>query len=525
MHPSNIHDNAYAIGTVNFAGDMPVILGPDGPFLGGFVCPATVIGADLWKLGQLKAGDQVRFVPVSQRTARALETARDQAIANLQPTDTEVTPHRAPSPLVARLLANSATANKNSGALDVVYRPGGDKYLLVEYGPLALDIGLRFQVHKLMLHLQAMQIPGLLEMTPGIRSLQIHYDNGIIPLPDLLALLQTQEQLLQRDEMPEVPSRIVHLPLSWNDDACQMAIGKYQESVRKGAPWCPSNIEFIRRMNGLDSVGAVKDIVFDASYVVMGLGDVYLGAPVATPMDPRHRLVTTKYNPARTWTAENSVGIGGAYLCVYGMEGPGGYQLLGRTLQMWNRYQRTEAFEQPWLLRFFDRIRFYPVTGEELLQIREDFPRGRYPLKIEQTRFNLNEYEQFLTDEADSISAFTEKRDAAFQQELAHWVASGQMNFSTEDADNMAPIEQALDDNCTAIESAVSGNVWKLCVQPGQLIAAGEPVCIIESMKMEIEIAAPVTGTVQELLLQPGSQVQVGQWLMTLAHTSENADD
>jgi hypothetical protein len=55
----------------------------------------------------------------------------------------------------------------------------------------------------------------------------------------------------------------------------------------------------------------------------MGLGDVYLGAPVATPLDPRHRMVTTKYNPARTWTPENAVGIGGAYLCIYGMEGPG----------------------------------------------------------------------------------------------------------------------------------------------------------------------------------------------------------
>ena len=76
----------------------------------------------------------------------------------------------------------------------------------------------------------------------------------------------------------------------------------------------------------------------------MGLGDVYLGAPVATPLDPRHRLVTTKYNPARTWTAENSVGIGGAYLCVYGMEGPGGYQFVGRTLQMWNRYRASRGF-------------------------------------------------------------------------------------------------------------------------------------------------------------------------------------
>ncbi len=82
-------------------------------------------------------------------------------------------------------------------------------------------------------------------------------------------------------------------------------------------------------------------IVFNASYLVLGLGDVYLGAPVATPIDPRHRLVTTKYNPARTWTPENAVGIGGAYLCVYGMEGPGGYQFVGRTVQMWNTFHTT----------------------------------------------------------------------------------------------------------------------------------------------------------------------------------------
>ena len=75
LHPSNIHDNAYAFGTVDFTGDMPVILGPDGPSLGGFVCPATVISADLWKLGQLKAGAKVRFVPVSYAQAVALEAA------------------------------------------------------------------------------------------------------------------------------------------------------------------------------------------------------------------------------------------------------------------------------------------------------------------------------------------------------------------------------------------------------------------------------------------------------------------
>ncbi|MGH8350514.1 MAG: 5-oxoprolinase/urea amidolyase family protein, partial [Pseudomonas sp.] len=93
LHPSNIHDNPYAIGAVDFTGDMPVILGPDGPSLGGFVCPVTVIEADLWQLGQLKAGDKVQFVPVDIKTARNLalkwdhcgsELARDSGVSVTQ---------------------------------------------------------------------------------------------------------------------------------------------------------------------------------------------------------------------------------------------------------------------------------------------------------------------------------------------------------------------------------------------------------------------------------------------------------
>ena len=63
-----------------------------------------------------------------------------------------------------------------------------------------------------------------------------------------------------------------------------------------------------------------------------------------TPLDPRHRVVKTKYNPACSWTRENAAGIGGASLCVYGKEGPGGYQLFGRTIQMRNSWCTTREF-------------------------------------------------------------------------------------------------------------------------------------------------------------------------------------
>ena len=166
--------------------------------------------------------------------------------------------------------------------------------------------------------------------------------------------------------------------------------------------------------------------MFDASYLVVGLGDVYLGAPVATPLDPRHRLVTTKYNPARTWTPENAVGIGGAYLCIYGMEGPGGYQFVGRTVQVWNRDRRGPLFQRPWLLRPFDQLRFHPVTADELLDQRAEQAEGRLEIGIEEGTFRLADHRAFLAAHADEIATFRATQQAAFGAERAAWATSGE---------------------------------------------------------------------------------------------------
>lgn len=511
LHPSNLHDNAYAVGTIDFTGDMPVILGPDGPSLGGFVCPATIIKADLWKMGQLKAGDKIRFVPVSLDDAEQLERQQLAELRDLQPhAKPAMTPVQPQSAILHQLPARLYGEK-------VVYRPSGDDYLLVEYGEQVLDIRLRFRAHALMLWLQKQNIAGIQELTPGIRSLQIHYDNLHLPLPQLLKLLEQGESELTDIDQIKVPARVVHLPLSWDDPQTRLAIEKYDQLVRKNAPWFPSNLEFIRRINGLDSIDDVKKIVFDANYLVMGLGDVYLGAPVAIPLDPRHRLVTTKYNPARTWTPENAVGIGGAYLCVYGMEGPGGYQFVGRTLQMWNRYRQTEAFEQPWLLRFFDQIKFYEVSADELLTIRHDFPRGHYPIKIEPIEFSLADYNRLVQDHAEEIQSAKSRQQTAFEAERQRWIVSGQANFSAADEVMDEIVQEAeLAENQQAVESLVSGNIWKILVEEGQTVTLGQPLMIVESMKMEIEVAATLAGTVVALHHQPGQQIRAGQRLLVL---------
>jgi urea carboxylase len=511
LHPSNIHDNAYAIGTVDFTGDMPVILGPDGPSLGGFVCPATVIRAERWKIGQLRPGDTIRFVVVDQQAADKLWQQQQHAVDTLGSATLQVTATPRGTPVL-----HSAPASDQGAA--ITYRACGDRYLLVEYGPQVLDINLRFRVHALMLRLQELSLPGILELTPGIRSLQVHYDSQVLPTGRLQAILTEAEHALGDVANLQLPSRVVHLPLSWDDPATRLAIEKYTRSVRPGAPWCPSNIEFIRRINGLDSIDEVHDVVFNASYLVMGLGDVYLGAPVATPLDPRHRLVTTKYNPARTWTPENAVGIGGSYLCVYGMEGPGGYQFVGRTLQMWNRWRRTPEFEQPWLLRFFDQIRFFPVSEQELLDIREQFPRGGYRLRIEDTTFRLGDYNRFLADNSDSIAVFKARQQAAFEAERQRWVETGQVTYEQPDATHIDETagEISLSDTEVAVESHVHGSVWEVSVSAGTQVRAGDSLVVLESMKMEIELHAEHAGVVSRVLCEAGAQVMPGQKLLVL---------
>jgi urea carboxylase len=496
LHPSNIHDNAYAIGAVDFTGDMPIILGPDGPSLGGFVCPLVVIQADLWKVGQLAPGDTVRFVGVDDAAAAAAEQAQDEMIRTLTAPPAAAPPVAAASPVLARIAASGVRP-------ETVYRRQGDRHLLVEYGPIVLDLELRLRVHALMLELQALALPGVIDITPGIRSLQVHYDSRILRQQRLLdSLVEAEERLGGLDDF-EIPSRVIHLPLSWKDLAIYETIDKYMASVRDDAPWCPDNIEFIRRVNGLASEREVHEIVFGASYLVLGLGDVYLGAPVSIPVDPRHRLVTTKYNPARTWTPPNVVGIGGAYMCIYGMEGPGGYQLFGRTIQVWNTWRQTKAFTEgkPWLLRFFDQIRFFPVSAEELVEWRRDFPLGRREILMEHETFRLSDYRRFLADNAEDIAAFQTVRQEAFEAERALWERDGEferveaLSGATEDIAPAAAIK--VPEGSELVEAPLGGSVWKMLVQPGDRVEKGAVIAVIEAMKTECDVASPEAGVVR----------------------------
>lgn len=516
LHPSNVHDTEYAIGSVNFTGDMPVILTRDGPSLGGFVCPVTIAKAELWKIGQVKPGDRIRFKRMDFHEALALEKAQDQAIETLTPRP-KVNGARvllSPQGTVSECVLAELPAEGSRP--QVSYRQAGDKYLLLEYGEMVLDLRLRLRIYALMQVLKADPVPGILELAPGVRSLQIQYDSRVISQQKLVGTLLALEQGLPDAADLKVPSRIVRLPMAWQDSATLDAVARYRQSVRDTAPWLPSNVEFMRRINGLDSVDTVRQTVFDTSYMVLGLGDVYLGAPCAVPVDPRHRLLTSKYNPARTYTAEGTVGIGGVYMCIYGMDSPGGYQLIGRTLPIWNTFLKNRAFEngEPWLLKFFDQVQYYEVSEAELTQMRDDFRHGRLLPDITETVFDLAAHERFLADNADSIAAFKQRQQVAYAEEVARWQADASLSPDVIPEPPVLTVDDAVGEPVLA---DISGNIWKLLVEAGQTVKAGDPLLIVEAMKMEFTVSAPADGVVTALCCQAGRPVNAGDALLFLS--------
>ncbi|WP_320668941.1 5-oxoprolinase/urea amidolyase family protein [Patulibacter defluvii] len=417
LDPSNVIETPYALGAIMLSGGTPIIVGPDGPSLGGFCSPLCVVRADRWKLGQLKPGDRVRLT----LDAASAATADGPPAA--------AAPVRRAAAAVPAAPAVLAELPGREGAPNVRFRRAGDENLVVEYGDPSIDLGLRLRVHALQRVLRERAIPGVHDLTPGVRCLQVRFDRHRLALPRLLDALQQVEAELAPIDALTIPAREVTMPLSWEDPEAVRAMRHYQEHVFPDAPWCPDNIEYIRRINGLPDRQAVQDVVLAARYVVVGLGDVYLGAPVALPLDPRHQLVTTKYTPARTWTPENAVGIGGAFLCVYGMEGPGGYQLFGRTVPVWMRRFADGAGggrlspDRPWLLDHFDVLRFELVDADQLRRLRAAAKDGRNVVSIRERSFSLADRRALERDHAPEIAAHHDRRRSAFDRERASWAA------------------------------------------------------------------------------------------------------
>jgi urea carboxylase len=206
-------------------------------------------------------------------------------------------------------------------------------------------------------------------------------------------------------------------------------------------------------------------------------------------------------------------------MCIYGMDSPGGYQLVGRTAPIWAGLRDLASFKDdlPWLLRFFDRVVFEKVTEEELAETRRELAAGRAEIDIREGVFAYADYRRLLADNADAITAFQTRQATAFEAERRRWADAGEFDREhTEPAPSggntvdLAPGE-------VLVEAPMAASVWRVPCAAGDAVAAGDTVVVLEAMKLEMPVTAQVSGTVTRVLAAPGDQAAPGAPLLVIS--------
>jgi len=460
LHPSNIHDSPYSIGSISFTGDEAVILTCDGPSLGGFVVFATVISAEMWKIGQVKPGDEIILSPVTSALAVKLEKSVHCSIEKLQP----LVETASDSPIYDPILGDIGSED-----LEILCRQAGDRALLLEFGDSDFDIRSTFRIYALMKTHRSSPIQGVVELTAGVRSLHVLYDPSVSQRA-MVSILRHATSSFASNVFPSgIPSKTFNLPLAFDDSASLAAVQRYSRTIREQAPWLPSNIEFLKDINGLGTIQDVAETLISARFLVLGLGDVFCGSPCAIPLDPRHRLFSTKYNPSRSFTPEGAVGIGGQYLCIYAIDSPGGYQLVGRTVPIWNRWAKRG---KPWMFNIFDQIRFYPISEDALNKARE-LGKDDELVSVVDGTFDLDKYELWLKDNQANINDVTQSRWATLKASDAAAEAVKPPPRRGSSSENSSGSFEGVETGIV-LTAGIAGRCWKSAVSVGDVVEEGQ---------------------------------------------------
>lgn len=294
------------------------------------------------------------------------------------------------------------TLPETDSRLEVLFRQAGDGFLQVEYGRVQranLMDSFRMQVINEMV--LEKKLAGLIETVPGIRTNMFHFDPTVLSPKSLIEEIKEAEESVTSIEDIVVESRLIKLPIAFEDAETKKAVEKYVKEVRPNAPNVINgyNLEYIAMCNGI-TVDEVKQTLLGTEWYNSG-GGFWPGGGFFWPMDPRCAIVVPKYNPPRTWTPEGAVGIGGPCVFTYTTPTGGGYQLFGRTIPTFQFSQKHPLFkETPFLYRSADRIKFHEVTEEEILYIFEHVHNETdYQYDITEDKISVKEYLEFYNSE------------------------------------------------------------------------------------------------------------------------------
>ncbi|KAI1130980.1 hypothetical protein F5Y10DRAFT_234793 [Nemania abortiva] len=528
LHPSNIHDGPYAIGSVSFTGDEAAVLTRDGPSLGGFVVFATVLQAEMWKFGQMRPGDKIQFIPVAHTLGAKKLEALEKALSTFSELS-EVAETNEDEIWKAIYSGKCPEVVNLTSGIDkgLVCRPFGDCGLLLEFGHHdGFNLRQTFRIMNFVRQHERSPIPGVVEVCPGVRTLLVTITPKS-PLPRIMETLKSRLLELDRLIPTRLPSRQLRLPFVFDDAISQAAVDRYAATIRSSAPYLPRNVDFLRMLNFPDhDEVAVKDVLESATFLVLGLGDVFMGSPCAVPLDPRHRLFGTKYNPSRSFTPRSTVGIGGQYMCIYAADSPGGYQLVGRTVPIWDeqctlmgQHDNTAAPRNAWMFQLLDRISFYPILQADL---DAAVAAGRWQtlVSIEEGELCLDQYEEWLSENDEDIERVTEQRkqflrDVPFYEELLKPFDDSSQKKVEHSSFLAGEGESNIEGEI--IKAGIPGRCFRVEINEGDDLSAGDVVVWIESNKMELKIRSPIRGRCVKVYAEVGKVYRATDVLVVMA--------
>jgi len=533
-HPSNLVEFGYPIGTLNWTGDDPCIFPVDCPNFGGFVCSTTIIRAEWWKMGQIKAGDTLRYKRVTLEEALELRRQNDAFMESIEKAVKAGESLDSIDPLNAHFKPSGdggqaviwERQEEKSHPL-IRYRQAGDDHLIVEYGDQKFNLNHRCRVTALEKALRSPSAPSWLSedliTTVGCSAtLTLFYNGAKLPREKLVSHLQELESSFGDLSKSQVPCRYVRLPISFTSPAQTAAIERYMSTQRPHAPYLPDNLKFVAENNAF-TPEQLKKIYLTGSFMAVVVG-FFCGNTVSLPIDPRHRMSAPKQNPSRVSTPEGTVSWGGSCMSIYPVESPGGYQMTGRTVPIFDYYGWKAGFEpsRPWLFEDFDVLSYYEVSESELETLLSDFRAGRYTFDIKEGTFDMGAHNRLLTATKDEVAEIRQRQAAAQakmnqaeEESLARWRKEKESNKV-----DVSTVEALLNDPAiTSIDAPVDANVWKVEVEEGQSVKANATVVILEAMKLEIAVKTPedqTTAKVEKVLVAPGETVKAGSRIALL---------
>jgi len=365
------------------------------------------------------------------------------------------------------LVHDPILGNIGSRGKKIICRQAGDCAIILDFGDDNFDIRSSFSIYYLIDLHRSSPLPGVIELTPGVRTLHILYSTAYSQSRIIAILSKAISSLDPLFFTKPIPSQTFHLPLAFQHSSTLAAVERYTQTIRSSAPWLPNNVDFIQRVNGLTSPQQVTNILLDTTFLILGLGEVFCGAPCAIPLDPRHRLFGMKCNPSRSFTPEGTVGIGGQYMCIYSIDSPGGYQLVGRTVPIWNRFISPE---KPWMFNAFDRIKFYLVSEEELDASREA-GNAEGMVRVEEGMFDLQDYEKWLEAGKEDIErVVAERRQALKDSDVVAEALRPPPPARCLDLQH----ETRLGKGEIELKAHVAGKCWKCEVKTGDVVEEGQ---------------------------------------------------